>query len=354
MLLLFLHADAPADWWQIDAGGRIAAQGSGTPPADLPIIAVPPADAVSLHRIALPNLAPAQAQAAARLMAADFAAAPVETLHTAIGSPGPDGQRWLAITSAEAMANWLASLDAMGLSPAAMVPAPLLLPPDPQGAVAWPLGALLLVRAALPDGPRAFAVEPDLAEALLPITPRLLDAAAIASHALRPAALDLLQGRFARRQPWRAAPGQLKRLALLAATVALLLVAGDAARLWQAARAADAAADTRDALAISLLPPGTAINSARAQVAARAASASAGGFSRLAAPLLTALETRPGVSLAALEADANSLSATLETASPGDVAAITTALEAAGLTATAGLPRGSAGRLQTELKVTRR
>ncbi|WP_243453603.1 type II secretion system protein GspL, partial [Polymorphobacter multimanifer] len=181
MLLLFL-APADPDWWQLDDAGRIVARGTGTPPAVTPVIAIPPADAVSLHRITLPNLAPAQAQAAARMMATEFAAAPLESLHTAIGSPGPDGQRWLAITGADAMAGWLASLDALGVSPAAMVPAPMLLPPDPQGAVAWPLGPLLLVRAALPDGPRAFAAEPDLAEALLPVAPRLLDAEAVAAH----------------------------------------------------------------------------------------------------------------------------------------------------------------------------
>jgi general secretion pathway protein L len=368
MLLLFLHADAPPEWWQLDAAGRILARGAGTPPpavliADTSLIVVPPADSVSLHRITLPNLAPAQAQAAARLMASELAAAPIETLHTAIGShatdPGADGQRWLAITSADAMAGWLASLDAMGLAPAALVsaalvPAPLLLPADADSAVAWPLGPLLLVRAAMADGQHAFAAEPELAEALLRVAPRLLDAEAVAKHAVRPPALDLLQGRFARRQPWRAPPGQLRRLAVLAASAALLLVAGDAARLWQATRAADAAAQTRDSLAATLLPPGTPVTDARAQVVARAASASAGGFSRLAAPLLAALESRPGVSLAALEADATSLSAALETASPGDVAAITAALEATGLSAVAGLPRGSAGLLQIELKVSRR
>lgn len=350
-LLLFLHADALPSWWQLDESGRIIARGTETPPSVTPVLAIPPAASVSLHRITLPALAPAQAQAAARLMAAELAAAPIDTLHTAIGNPGPDGQRWLAIASAEAMAGWLAEIGRMGLSPAAMLPAPLLLPSPAQGVAGWLQEPFLIVQAATP--PRGFAAEPELAAILGGMEPVLLADADVAAHAMMPPALDLLQNAFARRQPWRAAPGQFRRLALLAAGVGALFVAGDVALLWQAGRAADIAAAQRDSLAATLLPPGTPITNARAQVSARAAAVSAGGFSRLAAPLLEALETRPGVSIASLEADATSLSATLETASPGDISAIILRLETGGLVASAGLPRGAAGSLQIPLRVSR-
>jgi general secretion pathway protein L len=76
----------------------------------------------------LPALAPAQALAAARLLAADVSAGPVEALHVALGPVEPDGWRALALVDTTVMQGWMARLAMAGMTPDGMVPAPLLLP----------------------------------------------------------------------------------------------------------------------------------------------------------------------------------------------------------------------------------
>lgn len=351
MLLLFLLANDAQAWWHIDAAGRIVARGEngggGDLPADAgPIVAVPPADAVALHRISLPALSPPQAQAAARHLAAERSAAPIESLHTAISAPDGQGQCWLAVASLDAMTGWTARLAAQSIE-APLVPLPLLLP---QGTL-LPLAGLHIVHTPA----LAFAAEPALAATLIDAAPPQIDEAALArslpaSLASAPP-LDLRQGRFGHAATFRPSRGQLRRLALLAASAAALWMAGDVARWWQVQRAASAQGQARDQLAAALLPPGSPLANARAQVQARLARSQSGAASRLAAPLLESLAARPTVSLAALVLEDGSLMATLDAASPGDVAAIEAALRGQGLAAAAGLPRTVAGRSQIELRV---
>ncbi len=347
MILLFLSADDSQHWWQADASGRIVARGAGTPPADQQIIAVPPPDAVSLHRIQLPRLATAQAQAASRLMASELCAAPIDTLHTAISVPDASGRRWLAMVGLADMTGWQRRLAAQAID-APLVPAALLLPVG----TSLMLDAMQLVH--LDD--RAFAAEPELAALMLG-----RDTAMAANEAdlARPGSwlappLDLRQGRFASGQRFTPEPARVKRLVLMAAAGALMWVAGSVASWWQASSAADAAEAARDRMAVSMLPPGAALFDARGQVGAQLARVGSGAVSRLAAPLLAAMASRPGISLAALTLDGQGLTATLEGASPGDIVAIETALRVADLTTAAGLPREVAGRRQLDLKVGRR
>lgn len=342
MILLFL-TERP-HWWQVEAG-RIMARGAGTPPPHLPVLAVPPPASVSLHRITLPRLAPAQAQAAARMMASELAAAPAEKLHTAITAPDAQGQRWLAVAGQEAMQGWVDALAALGVA-APLVPAPLLLPVPSR----LDMDGLALVHMSA----AAFAAEADLLPLIAPDAPPPGDETLLAARveaALAAPPLDLRQGRFAQSQPFRLAAGQRRRLLLLLAVLVVALVGADAAHWWRATSALATAEATRDALATRLLPPGTPLIDPRAQVEAEAARAVSGGFTARTAALMAALQARPGVTLAALQADATSLTATLETASPGDVAAIAQMMEDQGLATNAGLPRDSAGRRQVDLKV---
>lgn len=344
MLLLFLHAGNTQDWWHIDASGRIMARGSGTLPDDAgAIIAAPPADAVALYKVALPALAPAQAQAAARHLAAERSAASIDSLHTAISAANKDGARWLAVTSLAAMTDWQSRLAAQAIT-APLVPLPLLLP----GSASFEIEGMQVVH----SDALAFAAEPELAAALIPALPPGLDDSALAKAvAAGTPLLDLRQGRFARATVFRPAQGQLRRLVLLAASAAALWVAGDVASWWQLHRAASAAEAQNDQLAAKLLPPGTGLSAPRAQVEALVARSRSGAASRMAAPLLESLAARPNISLAALTLEAGRLIATLDAASPGDVAAIETALRAQGFAANAGLPRTVAGRAQVDLTV---
>lgn len=346
MLLLFLHTGDRQDWWQIDASGNIAARGSGPlSPIDGAIIAVPPADAVSLHQVELPALAPAQAYAAAKHLAAERSAAAIDSLHVAIGAPDKSGKRWLAVVALDAMTDWQARLAAQGIA-APLVPLPLLLPVPS-------LFELENLQAVHTDA-QAFAAEPALVEALLPNAPAQIDDAVLARAVVADAPLiDLRQGRFARTTAYRPDRGQLRRIGLLAASAAALWIAGDVASLWQQHRAANKAQAKNQQIAAALLPAGTLLTAPRAQVEALLGRRQSGAATRLAAPLLQSLAARPNISLAALTMDAGRLIATLDAASPGDVAAIESALRAEGFAANAGLPRTVAGRAQIDLTVAR-
>ncbi|WP_416906884.1 MAG: type II secretion system protein GspL [Polymorphobacter sp.] len=341
--LLFLTADDGAHWWQVDASGTLIRRGDGAPPADdIPVLAIPPAEAVTLRRIALPALAPAQARAAARHIAADHSAAPPESLHAAIGAAEPDGQRWLAVTSTSDMARWTSRLEQLAPE-APLVPLPLLLPAPAM----LDHAGLAIVH----TNDQAFAAEPDLAAALLDPLPPAISETEFARALSTTPPLDLRQGAFARSSGFGPSPVQLRRLALLAASAAALWVAGDVASWWQGARAAAAAEATRDRLAASLLPPGAPLTNARAQVEALVARQTSGLASRLAGPLMQSLASRPGVSLAALALDNSRLTATLDNPTPGDVAAIEAELRAQGLAVTASLPRTIASRPHIDLEV---
>ncbi|WP_439532480.1 type II secretion system protein GspL [Polymorphobacter sp.] len=351
MLLLFLETQEPDRWRRIDGSGAIVSEGQGlaglAPSPGEAVVAVAPPAHVSLHRVMLPALAPAQAAAAARAMAGELSAAPAETLHVALGAAQVNGGRWLAIADADDVAAWLARLEAAGLTPSRLVPAPLLLP---DGSAAERDG-LWLVR----QGETAFAAEPALAAMMLDVLPPPVEPAAFAAglSTRLVQAPNLRHGRFALVQPWRPVPGQWRRLALPAAAAVLALVLAEGAGWWRAARAADTAEAALAAQATELLPPGTLVNDPRAQVTARLrALGGSGGLAALAAPLLAAIEPRPGVSIASLEhAPGTGLVVILEGASPGEAAAIVATLRDAGLEAALGLPRQVGGVAQAELRV---
>jgi general secretion pathway protein L len=116
-MILLLLAPHPTDQphWQRRAGARIIAQGQGLPPADpaVPLIVAVPGEAVALHWLDLPELAPAQAAAAARLLLGDRLAEADPHISIAAGS----GPRPVAVVARAAMAGWLAELAGAGLTP---------------------------------------------------------------------------------------------------------------------------------------------------------------------------------------------------------------------------------------------
>jgi general secretion pathway protein L len=218
--LLFLPAgDTGFRWMRFGDAGMLA-RGEGIPAGDEPVVAVAPADAVTLHWADLPARSTAQAAAAARILAAEASAAPPGELHVAVGETearegGSD--RAIAVVGAAAMRDWLEMLARAGVDPVAMVPAPLLLPRPDEGFVSATVAGQGLVR-----GPTSgFADEAPLTELVTHGEPPTaierepLDIA-LAAAAASPA-LDLRQGPFARRRrlaiDWRL----IRRLALLRA-----------------------------------------------------------------------------------------------------------------------------------------
>jgi general secretion pathway protein L len=308
------------------------------PEAEGPVLVAAPADAVALHLVSLPALAPAQALAAARVLAGELSATPVECLHVALGPVRADGRRWLALAEAEMVADWVARL--AGVDVVALVPAPLLLPEGSRMA----RDGLVLVH----EGETAFAAEPALAEMLCPALGILAEVTALGGQE---EVLDLRQGRFSAVQAWRPEAGRLRRLGWLGVAAGIAWLGAELAGLWQAGRAADAMEARVRAAAVAVLPPGTLVDDPVAQVQARLAALGGRGVTGEMAALMTALEGRPGVAIAGLERGPQGLSVLLEGGAPGDIAAIAAALGEAGMVTETGLPRAMAGQSVTELRV---
>jgi general secretion pathway protein L len=341
-LLVFLEAEWR--WARIAATG--VSHGTGVPARDTDetVTAVVPGDAVVIHWVDLPALAPAQALAAARLLAADVSGSAGEADHVAIGAANADGQRPLALVDRARMASWLARLAGIGIEPDRMIPAPLLLPLPDSGVAVMADGEQMLVR-----GPHlAMAGEAPLVDLLIGDAERHMVSAAqydASLEARAAAAIDLRQGEFALQRRWRPQPGQWRRLLLLAAAIPMLWLATEATRWWRESLAADRAEAQLVDTARRLLPRDTLVDagSAQAKVALRLARLGGGdtGFAALAAPVLAAIEARPELRVVSLtHAGTSGLSMVVEAPTPADQAAL-----AAIPGARVGPPRDEGGKL---------
>lgn len=355
--LLFLPENRPRWWLRLGDDGSTR-RGEGWPDAPDPatpceLIAVVPGDRVTLHWVDLPPLAPAQTAAAARLLATDVSATPIDFTHVAIGDSRGDLRRPLALVDAMLMAAWLDEMASAGVDPDRMLPATLLLLPPQTGVAVVADGDIWLVR----GSDRAFAAEADLATMLIgdtPITPATADDwTAGLTAALAIAGLDLRQGRFARPRRWRIDTNHLRRVAILALAILGTLVATSATLFLRHDLAAGGAErDLADAARVAL-PRDTVISQPRAQVAARLASLGGGSsFTTLAAPLLAAMRDRPGVALDGLNyAPSTGVVAVLIAPDAGDRAGVAAALASAGVAARLGPPRDDGARVLVDVVV---
>jgi general secretion pathway protein L len=310
-------------WQRSDGSG-----GAGWPAPDgTPLVLAVPGEAVALHWLDLPDLAPAQAAAAARLALADRLAEADPHIAVARGS----GLRPVGVVAREQMAAWQAEAARAGWKPSAIIPDPLLLPVPASGWAVAQDGPRVLARSAS----AAFAAEPDLAAAIIGT-----DATALAQPALPvPLPLDLLSGDYAPVTRWQPDRTQVKRLALLAAAIAGLWLGGDLAALFRARSAASAA----DAELLALVPGTSDGASAFAALQAQAQQrGAAGGLAALAGPVVQALSARPGAGLASLAyTPAGGLVAGVA-GGAGEAQALADALAATGLAASASTTRATA------------
>ena len=311
--------------------------GAGWPAPDgSPLVLAVPGEAVALHWLDLPDLAPAQAAAAARMALADRLAEADPHIAVAPGSGASGempvgGRRAVAVVAREQMAAWLAEAARAGWKPTAMIPDPLLLPAPASGWAVAQDGPRVLARSAS----AAFAAEADLAAAIIGT-----DATTLAQPALPDALpLDLLSGDYAPVTRWQPDRRQLKRLALLAAAIAGLWLGGDVAALLRARSAASAA----DAELMVLAPGTTDGSSAFAALQAQAQQrGAAGGLASLAGPVVQALSARPGAGLASLSyTPAGGLVAGVA-GGAAEAQALAEALGATGLAAAPGTTRATA------------
>lgn len=334
-VIALLPAVAGAPWrWCAVAGGVLGEERAWSPDEPAPwaqgalATVLVPAAAAPVTDAPLPDLPVAQALAATRIGAAR---GELEAdRHVAVAACG---ERLLtAVVSPADMDLWLASANAAGLEPRALVPAALLLPRPEHGAVATTLGDQPLARTAQ----AAFAAEPALLDALGEGAPLVLaateiEAALLALHAAPP--LDLRQGRYAPpRVSFFTLPDArgLVRMAASAALLALVLMVVQIVRWNGDARAREAAAL---ALVQQQFPSVSDLDSAERLVAAATVRQGQGaaGFSAPTAALLAAMRPVPGVALRDLAfAGDGTLRATAAAPRPEDINTVLATLQQQG------------------------
>ena len=319
-------------WQRSDGTG-----GAGWPAPDgSTLVLAVPGEAVALHWLDLPDLAPAQAAAAARMALADRLAEADPHIAVAPGS----GLRPVAVVAREQMAGWLAEAARAGWKPTAIIPDPFLLPAPASGWAVAQDGLRVLARSAS----AAFAAEADLAAAIIGT-----DTTTLAQPALPDVLpLDLLSGDYAPVTRWQPDRRQLKRLALIAAAIAGLWLGGDLAALLRARSAASAA----DAELLAMAPGATDGASAFAALQAQAQQrGAAGGLAALAGPVVQALSARPGAGLASLSYTPTGGLVAGVAGGVGEAQALADALGAASLSANTGTTRATADGSISEVTV---
>jgi len=358
--LLFLSADADAPVaWRLYEDGRQSAAGDdvATCPQDQPearVVAIAPAADTMVNWAELPALAPAQARAAARLLAAENSVVPLDTLHVAVGEGDETGDRAIVSVDRALLAGWIQRLQVLGHEPDAIVPAALLLPRPEEGYVRGEIAGQSLLR----GRSSAFLEEPGLADLILRDAPVATLAPAEAEAAMLAAAadpvVDLREGSFAKRRPWQVDWKLLRRIALLGAGVLVVTLLIHLALILKYSTSADAIELRTRAVAQSALPGGSGDANALFALDERLASARGGGagFSATAAAIYAAVRAVPNVELTAFDFGVDgSLRIMIAAATAEDLAAFQRQLERYGFDGTATQPRVEAGRQMVEMTV---
>ena len=352
LLILFLGS---APGWLRLAEGRVVARGSdpeAIPPADEEaeperIVLVVPGSEVAIHWAELPaDLAPAQARAAARIMAAEVSAEPTGTLHVATG-PAAEGEeeRCMALVAAERMRGWLSRAQAVGCDPDSVVPEPLLLLP-PDG------GVRLFKRAGLDNvrgHRRAFAAEPEIAALLLGDEPvETVESEAFErdlAAALDALPVDLRQGDFAKRRRWTIDWPLVRRLAMLAGAILLATLLVQLVLITRYTFAAEAVEHETAELARDVIPGNVEIVDPAAQLREQMVTMGGGpGYGAIAGAVFTAVRETAGAELRSMIwTEEGALQIGVAAPGPAELAAFQQRMADAGLVVEAGAQTSAAG-----------
>lgn len=333
--LILLHPDPaqPVRCLVVDAHAQIVAR--HTVPAGQPfptlqgtrdVVAVP-GEFVGLHRLRLDGRHPLQLRASARNDLGDRLAAPMATVHVALGAAAEEAQWWVAVVAHTKMRAWAERAARLALDAAAWVPDCLLLP----ASHAVQLGDRVLVH-----GPSAaFSAEAALAMAVgADDHPPVLEGEdadlRLAAGVCQPLLLNLRQFEYAPvdRRARRARRRRVALAALVALSPLLLLAAqtlrDHATAAWLRHRA--------DHVAAAVLTGERGPDpSATLDVRYRQANAPF-LLARQSSALFTAIAQQPGSQLESYEFDAGSgLRAGLVHRTPAELDALRTALQAQGI-----------------------
>jgi general secretion pathway protein L len=365
--LIFLDARNQFDGWMELRGGSVIARGLELEPlqglldaetrSPLRVAAIVPGEAVSLHWLEVPvGLAPAQAIAAARFMAAEVSVQPITEVHVAVGPEVEgDSARAVALVPAVTMAGWLGRLQAHGIDPDAVIPQPLLLPRPEEGFVRYNRGGEILLFRSRKD---AFAAEPELGSLIVgdaPVQALERDAfeAAIGEQVAKPL-VNLCQGAFAKRARWKTKWPQVRRLAVLGLAILLVTVAMQIVSTLRYTYAADKLELEANALAGETLRRSGPLSNAPAMMEQRLTELRGAGvgYSSVASVLFEAVRSTPKAELTAMTfVPDGSLHTTVQGDTPATLAKLQGHIQTVGLIVDAGPLRTGGGRSTFELRV---
>lgn len=348
-----IFPDAESHWLRVqdgeivargDQAGLLAASDGETR------LLVAPARDVSLHALDLPNLAPAQARAAAQLALAEKSLLPTDQLHIACGAQGEDSPACtIALVSRIQMQAWIEAFD-----PDVIVPAPLLLPQPGEGYVRAILGDEVVLRGV----GTGFAEDEILAPLLIRDAPVItlerdaLEAAVIAAAA-NPL-INLRDGEFALRRQWRLDRHRVKRTAWIAAAILIVTLLIPLTQIVRLSWASDTIEETSASLAQAALGEAVAPEAAVAALDARLAALRGGGagFTKTAAAASRAIEATANVELTAMTFDPDgTLRLTLRATTTDEISTVQARMRAAGLDVTSGPVNPSQGQPTVETQV---
>lgn len=363
LLLLKLPADslAPIEWRRI-ADGVVIDQGDDLTTAPLPVenqpddervIAITPAADVTINWAELPGFAPAQAQAAARLLASENSISALDSLHVAVGRDEDDSDdRLIAVTDRVRMDEWLARTQSLGFDPDAILPASLLLSRPDSGFVRAEIWGEAVVR----SRDSAFADEAGLVELIVGdaplarLEPGVAEAGMLA--VLDDMPVNLRQGAYARTRRWRLDWTLIRRLALLGAAIAGVAILISLVLIAKYSFAADALELKTQNLAETAVPGSDSAAIAALDERLAAQRGGGAGFGNTAAAIFAAVRAVPGVELTLFDFGADgSTRITLAAGNPADIATFQHRLEGYGFVGTAGTVQQTAGRHIMEMTV---
>lgn len=368
-LLIFLDQHIEVEGWLQLRDGDIVARGSGAddlpraadPEDGDPIrqVAVVPGDSVTLHWLEVPGgLAPAQAAAAARLMAAEVSAQPLGDMHVAVGPENEDAaERAVALVPALTMAGWIGALQSRGVDPDLLLPEPLLLPRPDEGFVRYDRAEKPLIRGVAD----AFSVEPDLADLVVAGAPvRTIadpDYEAGLADAIAAPAVNLRQGPFAKRRRWQIDWVVVRRLAMLGLAILLASLAIEVVSILRYTYAADALETETRQIVAQVLPGSESVADPRARMTQRLTDLRGGGagYGAIVSALYAAVNATPNVEISSLSYDRDgSLTAAIQSDSVATLSAVQQRIDASGFAATLSNQRMGGGRQMADLIVRQR
>ncbi|GAO38677.1 general secretion pathway protein L [Sphingomonas changbaiensis NBRC 104936] len=354
-LILFIAPDDRLHGWWIADGGEVVARGDAETvlPDILPahVVAIAPAEAMTIHVAELGSLATAQARTAARLLVAETSVAPIETQHVAVGE-ADGGDRSVAVIGNGRIEAWLESLQAHGIDPDAILPAALLLPRPDSGFVRATIGAETVLR----SRSAAFAEEAGLTELLVGDAPvEDVDPEPLVLAGLGAPELDLRQGAFAKRRRFQIDWPLVRRLAKLGGAVAAVTLLIAIVQIVRYGLGADRLDAEAQAVARTVVPDGGP-DAVGALQARRAARQGAGlGFTATAGAVIAAVQAVPNVELSSLTFDADGLlRATVLAPGAAEAETLRSRIRAAGLDVEATPFTSQGGRIRGEFRIGRR